>query len=194
MYAGPFDAMKKIYGQYGIAGIYKGQVVTLWREAVGYGIYFWAYEKLMQREMARKGIRRDQVNPANAVLFGAAAGYAVCAPLFSPFLSFLSAPALLSPVSIIRTLIQLVTPPRASRAHTHHTTPRHIPTPYPTTRRCYATHTHTAVGRHLPHRHDQVPHADGWLLCQGWAKIQVDPGLRPHRLADRGPPRVYARP
>ena len=69
--------MKKIYGQYGIAGIYKGQVVTLWREAVGYGIYFWAYEKLMQREMAKKGIRRDQVNPANAVLFGAAAGYAV---------------------------------------------------------------------------------------------------------------------
>ena len=79
MYAGPFDAMRKIYGQYGIAGIYKGQVVTLWREAVGYGIYFWAYEKLMQREMAQKGIRRDQVNPANAVLFGAAAGYAVSA-------------------------------------------------------------------------------------------------------------------
>ena len=69
--------MKKIYGQHGVAGIYKGQVVTLWREAVGYGIYFWAYEKLMQREMANKGIRRDQVNPANAVLFGAAAGYAV---------------------------------------------------------------------------------------------------------------------
>ena len=77
MYAGPFDAMKKIYGGYGLKGIYKGQVVTLWREAVGYGIYFWAYEKLMQREMASKGIRRDQVNPANAVLFGAAAGYAV---------------------------------------------------------------------------------------------------------------------
>lgn len=71
------DAIKKIYSNYGIAGIYKGQVVTLWREAVGYGVYFWAYEKLMQRELARKGIRRDQVNPANAVLFGAAAGYAV---------------------------------------------------------------------------------------------------------------------
>ena len=69
--------MKKIYGQYGIAGIYKGQVVTLWREAVGYGIYFWAYEKLMQREMAKKGIKRDDVNPLNAVLYGAAAGYAV---------------------------------------------------------------------------------------------------------------------
>lgn len=77
VYAGPFDAMKKIYSGHGIRGIYKGQVITLWREATGYGIYFWAYEKLMQREMARKGIRRDEVNPANAVLFGAAAGYAV---------------------------------------------------------------------------------------------------------------------
>ena len=82
VYAGPFDAMKKIFTQYGIAGIYKGQVVTLWREATGYGIYFWAYEKLMQREMQRKGIRRDQVNPANAVLFGAAAGYAVSSDSF----------------------------------------------------------------------------------------------------------------
>ncbi|EJF65033.1 mitochondrial carrier [Dichomitus squalens LYAD-421 SS1] len=82
VYSGPFDAMKKIWSQYGIAGIYKGQVVTLWREATGYGIYFWAYEKLMQREMQRKGIRRDQVNPANAVLFGAAAGYALWAVIY----------------------------------------------------------------------------------------------------------------
>lgn len=76
-YAGPWDAIKKIYGGNGIAGIYKGQVITLWREATGYGVYFWAYEKLMQREIATKGIRRDQVSPAKAVLFGAAAGYVV---------------------------------------------------------------------------------------------------------------------
>ncbi|OSX65802.1 hypothetical protein POSPLADRAFT_1177291 [Postia placenta MAD-698-R-SB12] len=81
-YAGPFDAIRKIYSQHGVAGIYKGQVVTLWREALGYGVYFLAYEKLMQREMARKGIRRDQVNPANAVLFGAAAGYALWAIIY----------------------------------------------------------------------------------------------------------------
>ena len=102
VYAGPFDAMKKIFGQYGIAGIYKGQVVTLWREALGYGIYFWAYEKLMQREMARRGVRRDQVNPANAVLFGAAAGYAVSGHLPS------SRPRPRRPLpllAIIRTLI-----------------------------------------------------------------------------------------
>ncbi|KAH9929566.1 mitochondrial carrier [Epithele typhae] len=82
VYAGPLDAIKKISRQHGIAGIYKGQVVTLYREALGYGIYFWAYEKLMQRELASKGIRRDQVNPANAVLFGAAAGYALWAIIY----------------------------------------------------------------------------------------------------------------
>ncbi|KZT71732.1 mitochondrial carrier [Daedalea quercina L-15889] len=81
-YSGPWDAIKKIYSAHGIAGIYKGQVVTLWRESLGYGIYFLAYEKLMQYEMTRKSIRRDQVNPANAVLFGAAAGYALWAIIY----------------------------------------------------------------------------------------------------------------
>ena len=83
VYRGPWDAMKKIYSSHGIAGIYKGQNVTLLREASGYGIYFWAYEKLVQREIAQKGIRRDEISPAKAVLYGAAAGYAVRVP-FDP--------------------------------------------------------------------------------------------------------------
>ena len=77
-YNGPFDAMKKIYSAHGIAGIYKGQAVTLLREATGYGVYFLAYEKLMQREMAQKGIKREEISPVHAVLYGATAGYAVC--------------------------------------------------------------------------------------------------------------------
>jgi solute carrier family 25 carnitine/acylcarnitine transporter 20/29 len=77
LYNGPWDAIKKIYGQRGIAGIYKGQAVTLLREATGYGVYFLTYEKLVQWEMAKKGIRRDQINPANSIMYGAAAGYAV---------------------------------------------------------------------------------------------------------------------
>lgn len=77
LYAGPFDAVKKIYASNGIAGIYKGQVATLWREASGYGVYFWTYEKLIEREMTQKGIRRDQINPAKTILFGAASGYTV---------------------------------------------------------------------------------------------------------------------
>lgn len=80
MYAGPFDAIKKIASSHGISGIYKGQVATLWREASGYGVYFMAYELLVQREMKQKGIRRDQISPVNAVFYGAAAGYAVRTP------------------------------------------------------------------------------------------------------------------
>jgi len=77
VYAGPWDAIKKIYSAHGIAGIYKGQGVTLLREASGYGVYFWAYEQLVQRELAQKGIRREELSPAKAVLFGASAGYVV---------------------------------------------------------------------------------------------------------------------
>ncbi|KAG2367125.1 hypothetical protein BDR07DRAFT_1469714 [Suillus spraguei] len=76
IYKGPFNAMKQIVSQYGIAGLFKGQAVTFLREATGYGVYFLAYEKLVQREMTQKGIRRDQINPMNSVLYGATAGYA----------------------------------------------------------------------------------------------------------------------
>ncbi len=82
VYRGPWDAVKKIYGARGIAGIYKGQAVTLLREASGYGVYFLVYEKLVQQEMAKKGIQRDQISPMNAVIYGATAGYAVSISLF----------------------------------------------------------------------------------------------------------------
>lgn len=83
VYNGPWDAAKKIYASRGVAGIYKGQVATLWREGIGYGAYFLCYEDLMQRHMAKRNIKRDEVSPGYAVLFGAAAGYAVspCLPL-----------------------------------------------------------------------------------------------------------------
>lgn len=69
--------MKQIVSQHGISGLFKGQAVTFLREATGYGVYFLAYEKLVQREITQKGIRRDQINPMNSILYGAAAGYAV---------------------------------------------------------------------------------------------------------------------
>jgi hypothetical protein len=49
----------------------------------------------MQREMAQKGIKREEISPAHAVLYGATAGYAVCRshiilhPLITNTLSFL---------------------------------------------------------------------------------------------------------
>ncbi|KAF7967536.1 hypothetical protein HWV62_31503 [Athelia sp. TMB] len=82
IYKGPFDAMKKIYSAHGIAGIYKGQGVTLLRETTGYAVYFLAYEKLMQREMAQKGIKREEISAAHAVLYGATAGYVLWAVIY----------------------------------------------------------------------------------------------------------------
>ncbi|KIK58239.1 hypothetical protein GYMLUDRAFT_45450 [Collybiopsis luxurians FD-317 M1] len=81
-YNGPFDAMKKIYTAHGIQGIFKGQGVTFLREATGYGVYFLAYEKLVQREMRVKGIKREELSAVNAVLYGAAAGYALWAVIY----------------------------------------------------------------------------------------------------------------
>ncbi|KAF9452785.1 mitochondrial carrier [Macrolepiota fuliginosa MF-IS2] len=81
-WTGPWDAIKKIYTAHGVKALYKGQAVTFLREATGYGVYFLAYEKLVQREIARKGIRRDQISPVNAVLYGAAAGYALWAVIY----------------------------------------------------------------------------------------------------------------
>ncbi|TFY82451.1 hypothetical protein EWM64_g1557 [Hericium alpestre] len=77
IYRGPFDAIKKISSTNGIAGIFKGQNVTFVREAVGYGVYFWVYEKLVQREMSKTGIRRDQLSATSAMLYGAASGWAL---------------------------------------------------------------------------------------------------------------------
>ncbi|KAF5387535.1 hypothetical protein D9757_006548 [Collybiopsis confluens] len=81
-YNGPFDAIRKIYSANGIAGIFKGQGVTFLREATGYGVYFLAYEKLVQREMRVKGIKREELSATNAVLYGAAAGYALWAVIY----------------------------------------------------------------------------------------------------------------
>ncbi|KAJ3194472.1 Mitochondrial carrier protein ymc2 [Irineochytrium annulatum] len=74
-YAGPVDLVKKVYSQYGIAGIYKGQGITLLREIHGYGIYFATYELLMQREMKMQKKRRSEISSLHQCLYGALSGY-----------------------------------------------------------------------------------------------------------------------
>lgn len=69
--------MKKIWAEKGLAGLYKGQVATLWREGPGYASYFLCYEYLMQKEMAAKNIRREEIAATHTILYGALAGYAV---------------------------------------------------------------------------------------------------------------------
>lgn len=75
--------MRNIWAEKGLSGLYKGQVATLCREGPGYASYFLAYELLMQREMAQKGVRRDEIAASHTILYGAIAGYAVCPSLIS---------------------------------------------------------------------------------------------------------------
>lgn len=61
-YKGPVDLVKRVFAQHGIAGIYKGQGITITREFFGYGMYFLAYEWLIQRDMEKNQYKRNQVS------------------------------------------------------------------------------------------------------------------------------------
>ncbi|KAJ9123385.1 hypothetical protein QFC22_001584 [Naganishia vaughanmartiniae] len=37
LYNGPLDCVRKLYAANGLAGVFKGQVSTIWRDGVGYG-------------------------------------------------------------------------------------------------------------------------------------------------------------
>lgn len=76
-FTGPVDAVQKIYANYGIRGLYKGQAITMVREFQGYGAYFAAYEYLIQRAMRLENKARSELSTAKVVAYGACAGYAM---------------------------------------------------------------------------------------------------------------------
>lgn len=49
VYTGPGDFISKVYKEWGVRGLFKGQGITLLREFHGYGIYFMVYEALIQK-------------------------------------------------------------------------------------------------------------------------------------------------
>lgn len=76
LYNGPLDCAKKLYQTGGgLKGVFKGQIPTMWRDGVGYGFYFTAYEYLVQRHLKSTGMKREDISPLWAVTYGAAAGY-----------------------------------------------------------------------------------------------------------------------
>jgi solute carrier family 25 carnitine/acylcarnitine transporter 20/29 len=77
-FTGPLDCIQKIYRSHGLAGIYKGQAITMAREFQGYGAYFLAYEWLVQKSMKENGLtNRSELETWKVCLYGAAAGYAM---------------------------------------------------------------------------------------------------------------------
>ncbi|CAO3702608.1 unnamed protein product [Rhizopus stolonifer] len=77
-YSGPLDCIRQIYRSHGLAGIYKGQGITMLREFQGYGAYFLAYEWLVQRSMKVNHLKkRSEIETWKVCAFGATAGYAM---------------------------------------------------------------------------------------------------------------------
>ncbi|KAJ2160975.1 Mitochondrial carrier protein ymc2 [Coemansia sp. RSA 552] len=76
-FRGPGDCISKIYRNFGLQGIFRGQVPTVIRELHGYGMYFLAYESLVQRTMAQTGKSRSDISSGLVCMYGAAAGFAM---------------------------------------------------------------------------------------------------------------------
>ncbi|XP_031550349.1 mitochondrial carnitine/acylcarnitine carrier protein-like [Actinia tenebrosa] len=58
-YGGPIDCIKKIHGESGIRGVYKGACATLLRDIPATGAYFLSYEYLLKQFTPEGGTRGD---------------------------------------------------------------------------------------------------------------------------------------
>ena len=72
---GPLHFLSDVYSKYGIRGVFKGQVSTSIREAIGFGLGFGSYEALIQRECNLNNCQRKDVSISKQMFFGAISGY-----------------------------------------------------------------------------------------------------------------------
>ncbi|KAF5261904.1 hypothetical protein FOXYS1_7403 [Fusarium oxysporum] len=83
LYSGVSACVRKIWQHQGISGIYRGQAVTILREFHGYGVWFVAYEGLVQHVARMEGKKRSEIESWK---------FAVCGGLAGEFLWLLSHP------------------------------------------------------------------------------------------------------
>lgn len=79
LYSGPLDCVRKLSQQAGgvLPGLYRGEVVTVLREAQAYGLWFLAFEWLMNADAARNKINRKEIPSYKIALYGGLAGEAL---------------------------------------------------------------------------------------------------------------------
>lgn len=78
LYNGPIDCVKKLSAHQGVLrGIYRGQAVTLWREATAYGAWFAAFEYMMNSDAARNKMDRKDIPAWKIAFYGGLAGEAL---------------------------------------------------------------------------------------------------------------------
>ncbi|KAI1346028.1 mitochondrial carrier domain-containing protein [Xylaria sp. FL0043] len=81
LYSGPLDCVRKLSnpttGGGILRGLYRGEAVTVIREAQAYGMWFLAFEWMMNADAARNGVSRNEVPAYKVALYGGLAGEAL---------------------------------------------------------------------------------------------------------------------
>ncbi|KAI1259736.1 mitochondrial carrier domain-containing protein [Xylariaceae sp. FL1019] len=78
LYNGPLDCVRKLNAQGGgLKGVYRGEAVTILREAQAYGMWFLAFEWMMNADAARNKIARNEVPAYKVAFYGGLAGEAL---------------------------------------------------------------------------------------------------------------------
>jgi solute carrier family 25 carnitine/acylcarnitine transporter 20/29 len=78
LYNGPLDCVRKLSAHEGVLkGLYRGEAVTVLREAQAYGVWFLAFEYMMNADAARNKIERKEVPSWKVAFYGGLAGEAL---------------------------------------------------------------------------------------------------------------------
>ncbi|KAH8903675.1 mitochondrial carrier [Coniochaeta sp. PMI_546] len=81
LYTGPLDCVRKLLSPTGggglFKGVYRGEAVTVLREAQAYGVWFLTFEWLMNSDAARNKIDRKDVPTWKVAFYGGLAGEAL---------------------------------------------------------------------------------------------------------------------
>jgi len=78
LYSGPLDCVRKLSAHQGVlAGLYRGEAVTILREAQAYGVWFLTFEYLMNADAARNQIERKKMPSWKIAFYGGLAGEAL---------------------------------------------------------------------------------------------------------------------
>ncbi|KAF2813962.1 mitochondrial carrier [Mytilinidion resinicola] len=75
LYSGPLDCVRKLSAHEGVLrGLYRGEAVTIIREAQAYGFWFLTFEYLMNADAKRNSIKREEISTPKVALYGGLAG------------------------------------------------------------------------------------------------------------------------
>lgn len=78
LYKGPIDCVRKLSAHAGVLnGLYRGEAVTILREAQAYGVWFAAFEWMMNSDAARNNIPRSDISTWKIAAYGGLAGEAL---------------------------------------------------------------------------------------------------------------------